>query len=199
MNFLAHLWLAGPDEGLRLGAVAGDFVKGALPAGLPADIAAGAALHRAIDAFAERHPAFQASRARVTPARRRFAGVMVDLFYDHFLAAHWTDFHPDEPLPAFAQRQYRLLGHHLRRLPERARPVVMRMGEHDWLSSYADADTIALALDRICGRLSRPEAFLGSGEELGARYLQFEADGVDFLHAAMAFAQRWRQTRGAPA
>ncbi|MEZ5628090.1 MAG: DUF479 domain-containing protein, partial [Rhodocyclaceae bacterium] len=62
MNFLAHLWLAGPDEGLRLGAVAGDFVKGALPGDLPSDIAAGVALHRAIDVYAETHPAFQRSR-----------------------------------------------------------------------------------------------------------------------------------------
>ncbi|QID16598.1 DUF479 domain-containing protein [Nitrogeniibacter mangrovi] len=192
MNFLAHLWLAGPAVPMRLGAVAGDFVKGPLPAGLAPDIAAGAELHRAIDAFADRHPAFQASRARVSDARRRFAGVMVDMFYDHFLAAHWDAYHPDEPLPVFAMRQYALLNEHRHRLPEAARPVVARMSAHDWLTAYAEANTIELALDRIAARLRRPGAFVGSGEELHAHYAAFEADSARFLHEAMAFARATR-------
>jgi acyl carrier protein phosphodiesterase len=192
MNFLAHLWLAGPGEGMRLGAVAGDFVKGALPAGLPPDIAAGAELHRAIDAFAERHPAFRASRRRVSPGRRRFAGVMVDMFYDHFLAAQWGAYYPAEPLPAFARHQYALLHAHLDRLPARAQAVVLRMREHDWLSAYAAPETIELALDRIASRLSRPDAFLGGGEELRQHYADFAADSAHFLRDAQAFATRAR-------
>jgi len=195
MNFLAHLWLAGPDEGLRLGAVAGDFVKGALPAGLPADIAAGAELHRAIDAFADRHPAFVASRARVSDTRRRFGGVMVDMFYDHFLAANWSAYHPDEPLTAFAARQYALLGAHLDRLPARSHTVVTRMSETDWLSSYAEVDTIEFALDRIASRLRRPDAFVGAGAELRDHYPAFERDSARFLNDAMAFARHWRTRR----
>jgi len=191
MNFLAHLWLAGPQAGMRLGAVAGDFVKGALPAGLPDDIAAGAGLHRAIDAFADRHPAFQRSRARVSDRRRRFAGVMVDMFYDHFLAANWVDYHPEEALPVFAQRQYDLLRTHLHRLPERSHKVVTRMSEGDWLSSYARVDTIEYALDRIASRLRRPDAFLGCGEELRWDYAAFAEDSAQFLQEARAFAQQW--------
>jgi len=194
MNFLAHLWLAGPEDGMRLGAVAGDFVKGPLPAGLPADIAAGAGLHRAIDAFADRHPAFLRSRARISAPRRRFAGVMVDMFYDHFLAAQWDDYHPEEPLAVFAARQYALLRAHLHRLPERSHTVVTRMSEGDWLSSYAQVETIEFALDRIAGRLRRPEAFLGCGEELRWDYAAFAEDGAQFLHEARAFAQAWRDT-----
>ncbi len=193
MNFLAHLWLAGPDKGMRLGAIAGDFVKGPLPAGLPADIAAGAELHRAIDVFADAHLAFQTSRARVSDARRRFGGVMVDMFYDHFLAANWADYHPDEPLPVFANAQYALLRDHVHRLPERARRVVMRMSESDWLTSYAEVDTIEYALDRIASRLSKPEAFLGCGVELRARYDEFAADSAHFLRDAMVFARVRRE------
>lgn len=191
MNFLAHLWLAGADEGMRLGAVAGDFVKGPLPAGLAPDVALGARLHRAIDSFADAHPVFQRSRARVSVGRRRFAGVMVDMFYDHVLAAHWDDFHRDESLSAFADRQYALLRAQVLRLPARAHPVVMRMGEHDWLSSYAEASTIGFALDRIASRLSRPAAFLGAGAELDAHYAAFVADGAVFLADAAAFARAW--------
>lgn len=196
MNFLAHLWLAGPDEGARLGAVAGDFVKGALPGDLPADIAGGVALHRAIDAFADSHPAFQRSRERVTGPQRRFAGVMVDMFYDHFLAAEWPIWHPGEALPDYAARQYALLAAHRHRLPARAAPVVARMAEHDWLSSYREVDSIVYALDRIARRLKRPDAFLGCGEALRTHYAGFGEDAVAFLADAQAFARRFKTPQG---
>ncbi|MCZ4304846.1 ACP phosphodiesterase [Zoogloeaceae bacterium G21618-S1] len=189
MNFLAHLWLAGPNEGARLGAVAGDFVKGVLPGNLPADIATGVALHRAIDMYAEAHPTFQRSRERVTGPHRRFAGVMVDMFYDHFLAAQWAHWHPQEALADYAARQYALLAAHQHRLPPRAAPVLARMAEHDWLTSYREVDTIVYALDRIAHRLKRPEPFLGCGEALRADYAGFAADAQTFLSDARAFAQ----------
>lgn len=93
MNFLAHTVLAGIDEADRIGGLLGDFIKGPLPAGLPPALASGVALHRAIDGYADRHPAFLASRARISSRRRRVAGVLVDLFYDHLLARDW----PGEP------------------------------------------------------------------------------------------------------
>ena len=77
MNFLAHAWLAGDAPADRLGGLMGDFVKGPLPAGLPPDVAEGVRLHRQIDVFAETHPAFRRSRARVSPERRRVAGLAV--------------------------------------------------------------------------------------------------------------------------
>ena len=67
---------------LVVGGVVGDWIKGPLPAGLPEDLARGVALHRAIDTFAETHPAFCASRARMSAGRRRYAGGLVDIFYD---------------------------------------------------------------------------------------------------------------------
>ena len=89
MKFLGHCLLAGADPGLRIGGLTGDFFKGPLLGHRPAQIAAGVALHRRIDSFADTHPAYRRSRARVGSGRQRFAGVMIDMFYDHFLAAHW--------------------------------------------------------------------------------------------------------------
>ena len=80
MTFLAHALLSGDAEADRVGGLMGDFIKGPLPAGLPPDLACGVALHRAIDSFADRHPAFVASRARISPERRRVSGVLVDIF-----------------------------------------------------------------------------------------------------------------------
>lgn len=195
MNFLAHAWLAGESPADRLGGLMGDFVKGALPAGLPPDVAAGVRLHRQIDVFAETQPAFLRSRARVSPERRRVAGVMVDMFYDHFLALHWEHFH-DDPLERFSATMYALMDANGALLPPRLAAILPRMRESDWLGSYRSADVIAMALDRMAMRLRRANPLTGSGAELLADYAGFEADFFEFIAAAEAFAANSRALRG---
>ena len=89
MNFLAHVFLAGDDPALQAGGVLGDFCTPAEAAALPAAVRAGIDLHRRIDAFTDRHAVTRRSCARVSATRRRFAGILVDVFYDHHLAVHW--------------------------------------------------------------------------------------------------------------
>lgn len=195
MNFLAHAWLAGPLEAHRLGGLLGDFIKGPVPVSLAPEVAEGVRLHRAIDVFADGHPAFQASRQRVSSPRRRVAGVMVDMFYDHFLACHWESFHPQETLAAFAAGQYRLLADQGAELPPRLARILPWMVADDWLVSYRQVDTIVLALDRMAGRLSRANPLPGAGEELLIHYAAFEADCLAFLPDARRFAAQWRINR----
>lgn len=198
MNFLAHAWLAGPDEALRLGGLLGDFVKGPLPGTLPEAVARGVRLHRAIDSFADAHPAFQASRLRVSPARRRVAGVMVDMFYDHFLARYWLEYHPAEPLPAFTARQYRLLAGMGAELPPRLARILPAMQADDWLASYQDEAVIVRALDRMATRLTRANPLPGAGAELLTNYAGFEADFRRFIADARSFAANWRAAGNDP-
>ncbi len=197
MNFLAHAWLAGELPADRLGGLMGDFVKGPLPAGLPADVAAGVRLHRRIDVFADTHPAFQRSRARVSPERRRFAGVMVDMFYDHFLAYHWARFHAS-PLAGFTAEMYGLMAANATLLPPRLAAILPGMRESDWLASYRSAESVAYALDRMARRLRRENTLPGAGEELLGGYAGFEADFFDFIDDARRFAAAERAVRGGP-
>lgn len=194
MNFLAHVWLAGDAPADRLGGLIGDFVKGPLPAGLPAALAAGVQLHRSIDVFADMHPAFLRSRARVSAPRRRVAGVMVDMFYDHLLARHWVAFHPD-PLEAFTARQYRLMAEHRALLPPRLVSILPRMCADDWLSAYRSTDVVAAALERMATRLRRTNPLPGSGAELLEHYAGFEADFFAFITDARNFAETYRAER----
>lgn len=195
MNFLAHAFLAGDGSGDRCGGVAGDFVKGLLPAGLPPALAAGVALHRKIDVFADSHPAFLRSRARVSASRRRVAGVMVDLFYDHFLAVHWERF-SGESLPQFAANLYAELDLVAVHLPARFAEVLVYMRRDDWLVAYRDPQAIALALDRMAvHRLRRPNTLTGGGDELLANYAGFEADCLEFLPDAQRYAGEVRRVR----
>lgn len=197
MNFLAHALLAGDVEADRIGGLMGDFVKGLLPAGLPPDLAAGVALHRAIDGFADRHPAFAASRARISPLRRRVSGVLVDLFYDHLLARDWGDHGPGE-LEHYTAQLYVSLDGFSAVLPEKARDVAERMSAHDWLASYRHVEAVGEAIDRMAVyRLRRANPLGGGIEEFLAEPEGFEADFRAFLPDAMTFAREWRARRGA--
>lgn len=199
MNYLAHLLLAGDDPALRLGGILGDFVKGPLPGNLPASVARGVALHRRVDSFADSHPAFQASRRRVSNARRRYAGVMVDMFYDHLLAANWSTW-CRQPLDRFATDAYDLLEMNSRVLPERLAAILPKMRAQDWLASYREIDAIARALDGMSKhRLRQPNELVGAGRELEREYSGFAADFAEFFPDAIALVQDWITAAGVSA
>jgi acyl carrier protein phosphodiesterase len=195
MNFLAHSVLAGERQTDRIGGVIGDFVKGYLPAGLSPALASGVALHRAIDHYADSHPAFAASRARVSLERRRVSGVLVDLFYDHLLARDWHA-HASSTLEAHALGLYAELADHDVALPDKAREITERMRRNDWLCSYRDVAAVALAIDRMAlHRLRRPNALAGGIEEFLADAGGFASDFSAFFPDAVAFAAEWRAKR----
>ena len=155
MNFLAHALLAGDAPALIVGGVIGDWIKGPLPGTLPADLAKGVALHRAIDDFAESHPAFRRSRSRVSAERRRYAGVLVDIFYDHLLARDWATLH-QQPLDEYCDEVYGLISDRLHDLPVSAHPALTLMAQEDWLTSYAQIEGIADVLARMSRRARQP-------------------------------------------
>ncbi|MBU0622932.1 MAG: DUF479 domain-containing protein [Gammaproteobacteria bacterium] len=192
MNFLAHALLAGDDAALVVGGVVGDWIKGPLPAGLPQDLARGVALHRAIDNHAESHPAFCNSRSRVSPQRRRYAGVLVDIYYDHLLAREWTSLHP-VPLKLFNAEVYRRIETRLNDLPADAHRVLRLMACEDWLSSYAGMDGIADVLARMSRRVRQPNPLLGGEQELIADAEGFHNDFRHWFVDASAFAAQWRK------
>ncbi len=196
MNYLAHVLLAGPAPAYRLGAMLGDFVKGPLPGVLPPPVADGVALHRSIDVFTDAHPVFLASRARVSHARRRYSGIMIDMFYDHFLATHWAEFGRDA-LPDFAHDTYALFAQNSALLPPRLAQILPNMTRNDWLTSYRQPEAICGAINGMAAhRLSQPNLLGGGGEELLEKYTEFEADFLAFWPEVLAHAQGFLLARG---
>lgn len=119
MNHLAHVVLAGPGEGFRIGAFMGDHVKGRLALeALPADWAAGVELHRRIDALSDAHPAVTGLLERLEPPWRRYGGVIFDVLFDAMLTRHWSRFGPDD-LRRLGAEIDELLARHREKLPER--------------------------------------------------------------------------------
>jgi acyl carrier protein phosphodiesterase len=191
MNFLAHALLAGDDPALVVGGVIGDWIKGPLPAGLPPDLARGVALHRAIDSHAETHPAFRRSRARVSPQRRRYAGVLVDIFYDHLLARDWAQLH-DQPLAEFCHTAYRRIAARRADIPGHAHFALDLMAGEDWFSSYARLEGIGDVLARMSRRARQPNPLGGGEAEFICDAEGFRSDFVVWLADARRFAAEWQ-------
>lgn len=159
MNFLAHFHLAWPDEGLIAGGLEGDYFKGPLRGQLPADLERGVRLHREIDAYTDRHPLIQQLRRDLPPELRRYAGILIDLSFDHFLSLHWSNFSPD-PLPAFNREVYRILKRQEASLSADARRMLQRLIEHDVLILYLEWETVLATAERIGTRFRRHNPFL---------------------------------------
>lgn len=195
MNYLAHFFLGHGHPDLEIGGLLGDFVRGQEMEQYPAGIQIGIRLHRGIDAFTDQHPAFRTSRERVSQERRRFAGIMVDMFYDHFLARDWERY-AEIPLEGFARKTHRLFNERAEILPEKVVSLLPRMAKEDWLVSYREVSGIGAALDRIGTRLKRPNTLAGSVTELEADYDGFASDFAVFLPAVRGFAAGFFEENG---
>ena len=184
MNHLAHFLLARGDAGLTLGGLLGDFIKGEdalreLERRDPA-LHRGVVLHRGIDSFADHHPRQLLWRHRFSPARRRYAGALLDLFHDHFLSRHWERF-CDQPLAPFSAEVCRILHDHRRRLTAPARRFAARLARHQLLCHYGEVQTLAAVLHRLSRRGPGHGPLLHAEEELLRHHATLERHFLDFF------------------
>ncbi|MFW6033399.1 MAG: ACP phosphodiesterase [Phycisphaeraceae bacterium] len=196
MNFLAHLYLADDTPASRVGNLMPDLVRGRLPADLPAEVMEGVRRHRRIDAFTDTHPLFARSRDRLRPRHGRFAGILVDIFYDHLLAADWASWHP-RTLPAFSAEVYDSFAGAGHLMPERMRRIVERIADQDRLGSYARVSGIEDVLVRMSRRLTerfrRPVHLERAMDELRAHRDELAGDFAGFFPQLIAYAHPARQ------
>lgn len=153
MNYLAHLYLSGGNEGLMLGNFMADFLNGPQQGKHEPAIMEGIRLHHAIDAFTDRHPVVKQGYQRLKPIYGRYGAVIIDVFYDYLLAQNWEAF-AEMPLKEFAQSVYQVLEANQDKLPPKAQYVLPHMVKHDWLSNYAGTYGISKALEGLSRRAS---------------------------------------------
>lgn len=191
MNFLAHLYLSGDHPPVMVGNFIGDFVKGReLAAVLGPGVAAGVELHRAIDEFTDRHPVVKESKNRLRPKYRHYAGVITDIFYDHYLAVRWDEYH-SEALESYASRAYQLVIDHDAVLPERVKQMLPFMMRGNWLLNYARLEGIERALSGMSRRTSFESRMDESIDELRTYYDDFDREFQLFFPELKDFSEQW--------
>lgn len=195
LNYLAHIYLASYSDNAMLGALMGDFVKPHAGLDFPAETEAEIITHRKIDCFTDSHPiVLEAKRLFATPSRR-YAGILLDVFYDHLLAKKWEHFSA-EPLDDFIARFYELLSRQAlaNALPPRLAQAVPYMVEQDWLGSYRDFVGVKVAIDRISTRLSRKPELLRDGvADLEEHYVELSRGFDAFFPELINFVAGHRQ------
>jgi acyl carrier protein phosphodiesterase len=180
VNYLAHLFLSGESTSILVGNFIGDSVRGNQFSTLNPAIQKGILLHRAIDRFTDTHPVVRISKQRAQVVTGRYASVVVDLFYDHFLARDWA-YHHAMPLPEYVQSVYTILASCLKEFPARSQRFYCYMVTNNILESYHSIDGITTAL-KLMAKRARFESNMDlAGKELVRGYRHYESEFREFM------------------
>lgn len=180
MNFLAHIYLSGDSDLIKIGNFMADGVRGNKHLELHSEIQKGVVLHRTIDTFTDAHPVFRQSTKRLHANYHHFSGVIVDVFYDHFLAKNWS-LYSDEKLEDYVANFYNSLNTNHDLLTEKAQMMKPYMIEQNWLLSYQTIDGIEKILSQMDNRIKRESNMRFSVQELRLFYKEFEDDFTIFF------------------
>jgi acyl carrier protein phosphodiesterase len=192
MNHLAHALLAGADDQVVLGSLLGDFWRGVPDPRWPAAVGAGVRLHRKIDVYTDNHPQVAAARALFGPPWRRYAGILLDVYFDHVLAREWPQFGAGS-LDAFSARIAALLGDHEDWLPAGLNRFAGYFRAHGLFAAYARHDVIEQVLAGIGGRLRHANPLAEAGPALWARAAELDGVFESFYPEVIAHARGLRE------
>ena len=170
MNYLAHIRLAGDDPECLIGNFLGDFVKGRLSEDCyTPGIRRGIMMHRRIDAWTDSHEITRECARLISPERRRWRGVILDIFYDHLLAVNWEKY-SDESLGDFLDRAYGIILGAADIFPERAAARIITIIEDGWMEKYRSVSGLSVVFEGMSRRVRRKNPLSGSERELVAHY-----------------------------
>lgn len=188
MNFLAHIYLSGENEDILLGNFIADMVKGRQIDNFHQGIVDGIMLHRKIDTFTDTHPIVDQSKMRLRNKYRLYAGVVVDMYYDHYLARYWNEY-SRYALTRFVKEAYNILLKNYFLLPVRAKNVLPYMVSSNWLVNYADLDHMEKYFIGMSQRTPFKSGIENAVEDLKLNYEAFEDEFRTFFPELLAYVE----------
>jgi len=189
MNFLAHIYLSGNNDLIKIGNFIADGIRGHDYEHFPVDVQKGILLHRAIDTFTDAHPVFRKSKHRLHEAYGHYSGVIMDIFYDHFLAKNWARY-SDEKLEDYAERFYQSLRDNYDWLNPKTQAMMPSMIGRNWLASYATVEGIGMILFQMDHRTKNRVSMQNAVNELQEYYTEFESEFTTFFEELRAHVQQ---------
>jgi acyl carrier protein phosphodiesterase len=173
VNFLSHLYLSNNSEGLIIGNFIADAVKGSDYKCFSDEIQQGILIHRKIDTFTDTHPVVMLSKERLRDNYKKYASVIVDIYYDHYLAKNWHQY-SEVSLIDFTQNIYTIIKSNQAVLPEKSRQFAHYMLQYNILFEYSKLEGI----ERVLQGMARRASFLSNMEhaikDLKEHYPLFE-------------------------
>ncbi len=188
MNFLAHLKLSGDHEKIMLGNFIADHIRGNKIQHFPPEVIDGIMLHRKIDYYTDHHPAFIQTRTRLHKKYHKYAGVIADIFYDHFLARNWDDY-SEISLSHFTSYSYGILLRNYTILPRKTKQLLPFIIMQNWLASYGKFDGLTRAFDMMARRAKNKSNMEFAVDDLHADYELYKADFERFFPDIATFCE----------
>jgi len=188
MNFLAHIYLSGEDDYIKIGNFIADSIRGKKYENFPTAIKNGILLHRQIDTYTDKHPIVRQSTKRLHKNYGHYSGVIVDILYDHFLAKNWVRY-SDVPLEDYINDFYDLLEDNFNILPDRIQHMMPYMIADNWLKSYATIEGIGKILHQMNRRTKNKSKMNFAVIELEKFYTEFETEFTNFFEELIVFSK----------
>ncbi len=186
MNFLAHLYLSGNNKELMIGNFIADHIKGNKFSHFSEEIQKGILLHRKIDTFTDTHEIVRKSKRRLHERYGHYDGVIIDIFFDHFLAKNWKNY-SQIPLGIYVNSVYKLLEENIDKLPEKTQEILPYMVKYNWLYNYQFAKGIQEVLNGMNNRTKGISKMNLASEDLLINYQLFEEDFTLFFEDLREF------------
>ena len=189
MNFLAHIYLSFGDEEITLGNFIADSIRGNKYKHLPERVQKGIKLHRHIDTFTDAHPTVRKSTKRLHENYSHYSGIIVDIFYDHFLAKNWQNY-SDIPLDTFVDNFYDLLENNYDILPDATRHMMPYMIADNWIFNYSKMEGISRVLNGMNRRTKNRSKMNFAILDLETYYVEFEKEFTIFFEELISFSKQ---------
>lgn len=180
MNFLAHIYLSGNNDLLKIGNFMADSIRGHHYLDYPDELRKGILLHRYIDTFTDAHPIYRKSKHRLHEKYGHYSGVIMDIVYDHFLAKNWASY-SEIKLERYAEEFYQLLQNNFEILTEKTQKMIPYMIARNWLVSYASLEGLEMILFQMDHRTKHRAHMQEAIVEVKQFYTEFEAEFTLFF------------------
>ncbi|MFX0556889.1 ACP phosphodiesterase [Maribacter sp. CXY002] len=189
MNFLAHIYLSFGDNDITIGNFVADSIRGNKYQHLPERIQKGITLHRHIDTYTDAHKIPRMSSKRLHENYSHYSRVIVDIFYDHFLAKNWSTY-SDMPLDVYVNDFYHLLKDNYLLLPDNTKRMMPHMISENWLYNYSKMEGIANVLNGMNRRTRNKSKMNFAIIDLEEHYSHFENEFTLFFEELIIFSKQ---------
>nr|WP_299420115.1 acyl carrier protein phosphodiesterase [uncultured Emticicia sp.] len=196
---MAHLFLSGKNEEVMVGNLLEDFVVGRIEhqrnVVYNQTLKNGILLHRLIDTFTDTNHAVSDCKVVLYEKYHKYAAVLIDIFFDHYLAIHWQEY-SNEPFDEFRQRVYTTFQNHWSILPDKMKPMIESMIKHDWLNNYSEFWGIERALLSISRRTKYESNMQKATADLKINYQLFDEKFCIFFPKLMLECNQFLSEKG---
>jgi len=189
MNFLAHIFLSGDNDFVKIGNFMADSIRGSRYLDYSPEIQKGVLLHRHIDSFTDAHSIYRRSKHRLHEKYGHYSGVIMDIAYDHFLAKNWSKY-SNEKLEDYAADFYQLMQDNYEILTERVKGMLPYMIGRNWLVSYATIAGLEMILFQMDYRTKHRAHMQEAIVEIQDFYTEFESEFFQFFEALVISCQQ---------